>query len=232
MRGVIRQEDGTIKKFVADVGKSPMKFTISSSAMRAARGLAETLTGVVHAAPLERIVSTPMHGLAVKGEDPFGETTIVLAHRIFILVMRTQESELELLQDDNVGTRQQSFHVKSENAKCLLSVENQKVIDLKCYCSFDSVLNFRLDMESAWVSVTSVTEKDGRLEAAVDAMEKVRSDELEAIRNSLQAEWKTALTNMDTTTFDPSKPPAKEDYWNDPKRKVARLISDPKTPTR
>ena len=162
----------------------------------------------------------------------FGNARGTRSRRDFILVTGTQKSQLEPLQDDNMNIMQLSFHVKSENAKCLLSVEKQKAIDLKCYCSFDSMLRFRLDTESAWVSVTSVTEKDGRLEAVVDAMEKVRSDELEVIRNSLQVEWKTALTNIGTTTLDSFQSPAKSYYWDEPQRKVARLISDPKTPNR
>ena len=163
---------------------------------------------------------------------PSHQEDLVPAHRIFILVTGTEPSALEPLHPDVTDMQKQSYLVKSYNAKCLLSEKKTAMIDLKCYCNFDTMLNFRLDKETALVSLTAVTMKDGRMEAAVDAMEKISLHDLDSIRTCFIAEWKTALTNDGISTLEEFESPAKTEYWNGRKRQVAGLDSDPKTPLR
>ena len=232
LRGVLRQEDGKLKKFVADMGKSPLEFRISSVAMRATKGLATITTGAAQAAPVERIVCDPMQGLCLRCDDIAGEPDLVPCFRVYILVTGTQASDLDPLQAEITDMKKQAYCVTSRNAKCMLSTEKDARIDLMCYCDFGGMLTYRLDTECALVSVTNVEEKDGRLQAAVEHVDKVSNHQLDAIKESLDVEWKTSLTSMGCGSLDQFESPAKPEYWTEPARKVRRLSSDPQTPKR
>ena len=94
------------------------------------------------------------------------------------------------------------------------------------------MLTYRLDKQSALISVSNVQEKDGRLQAAVEHIDRISQHDIEAVKRSLDVEWKTALTLIGANSLDQFEPPAKSEYWTAPRRKVARLSSDPKTPQR
>jgi hypothetical protein len=82
------------------------------------------------------------------------------------------------------------------------------------------------------ISVSNVQEKDGRLQAAVEHIDQISKHDIEAVKTSLDVEWKTTLTNIDANSLDRFESPTKPEYWTAPPRKVARLSSDPKTPQR
>ena len=232
MRGIIRREADTVKKIVAEVGISPLCFKISSAAMRATKGIASIGTGAAQVAPVEKIQCDAMQGLCVVSSGTVDDPDLVPCQQIYILVTGTEESDLEPMDDSVTDMKQQTYCVCSRNAKCMLSVEKEVRINLKCYCTYRGMLKYRLDKDSALVSITNLQEKDGNLEAAVEHMEKVSSQELADVKASMDMEWKTALTNIGTSNLDKFESPVKAGFWRDPPRKVARLNSDPKTPQR
>ena len=78
----------------------------------------------------------------------------------------------------------------SKNAKCLLSTEKDVHIDLKCDCGFSGMPTYRLDEQSALISVSNVQEKDGRLQAAVEHIDRISNHDINAVNTSLDVEWK------------------------------------------
>jgi hypothetical protein len=120
LRGVIRTEGGSIKKYVVDICKSPLPFKTSSAAMRGTRGLAEISTGVAQAAPVDRIQCDPMQGLSLKSGNADGEPDLLPAFRILILVTGTQPSDLDPLHSDEKDMKKQAYCVTSKNAEMLV----------------------------------------------------------------------------------------------------------------
>ena len=80
--------------------------------------------------------------------------------------------------------------------------------------------------------MSGVQEKDGRFTAAVEQIDQISKHDINAVKSSFDVEWKTALTNTGANSLDQFESPAKAEYWTEPKRKVARVSSDPKTPER
>ena len=90
----------------------------------------------------------------------------------------------------------------SKNAKCLLSTEGDVRIDLKCYCNYNSMLTYRLDKQSALISVSNVQGKDGRYQAAVGHIDQISQNDIDAVKRSLDVEWKTALAHIGANSQD------------------------------
>jgi len=94
------------------------------------------------------------------------------------------------------------------------------------------MLTYRLDKKSELISVSNVQQKDTRYQAAVEHMGPISQHVIEAVKRSLDVEWKTALTLIGANSLDRFESPAKLSYWTEPPRRVRRLGSDPATPQR
>ena len=154
VRGVLRQDArGKVRKFVAQIKVSPESYTISARAMRSSLGLAQPVTGVVLAAPITRVAQNPMHGLTVRVDTRgSAETQLLGAHRVLLLVQGTTKSSVERV---NEKDDPDAFCVTSSNVKCLLDegLGQEVHLELRGYCDMDTMLDFRLDMETAIVMV-------------------------------------------------------------------------------
>ena len=98
----------------------------------------------------------------------------------------------------------------------------------------DTMLEYRINSEAALVTVSSVALEGDRLVAAVEYVRKVEPHFLAECRNALAIEWEVALTNLVTNALDAYTSPARSEYWEEgePTRKVRRVDSDAKSPSR
>ena len=238
VRGVLRQDTkGKVRKFVAQIKVSPESYTVSCRAMRSALGLAQPVAGVVLAAPITRVAQNPMHGLTVRVDTRgSAETQLLGAHRVLFLVQGTTKSSL-----DRVSAKDDpdAFCVTSPKAKCLLAeglMAEEAYLDLRGYCDMNTMLDFRLDKETAIVMVSSLESEGGRRAAAVEWVRKIEPHSVSQIRALLDIEWKTALTDLGTDVLDSQMSPARPEYWESdgqpPARKARRVDSDAKSPSR
>ena len=237
VRGVLRQDaKGKVRKFVAQIKVSPEAYTISARAMRSSLGLAQPVSGAVLAAPVTRVVQNPMHGLAVRVDNSHTETQLLGAHRVLLLMQGTTKSSL-----DRVSAKDDpdAFCVTSPKAKCLLAeglMAEEAYLDLRGYCDMNTMLDFRLDKETAIVMVSSLESEGGRRAAAVEWVRKIEPHNVSQIRALLDIEWKTALTDLGTDVLDSQMSPARPEYWESngqpPARKARRVDSDAKSPRR
>ena len=232
MRGMVRIDDGQVRIIVSQMSPSPKKFRISRAAMLTTKGMATVGSGAAQVAPVERVRSDPMQGLCVLSDRLVGEPELIPCRNIYLLVTGSEGTGLDAMHPDVTDLEEQAYRVTSQNVKCLLNEDADMRIDLTCYCDFHNMLTYRLDQDSALVSITEVTGKEGRLEAAVEFIDKVSSQELEEVKRSMTLEWQTALTNIGSNTDDSFETPVKKRYWTEPPRKVRRVHSDPASPKR
>jgi hypothetical protein len=238
VRGVLRQDaKGKVRKFVAQIKVSPEAYTISARAMRSSLGLAQPVAGAVLAAPVTRVVQNPMHGLAVRVDNcGSAETQLLGAHRVLLLVQGTTKS---LLGRVSAKDDPDAFCVTSPKVKCLLDerlMAEEAYLDLRGYCDMNTMLDFRLDKETAIVMVSSLESEGGRRAAAVEWVRKIEPHSVSQIRAWLGIEWKTARTDLGTDVLDSQMSPARPEYWESdrqpPARKARRVDSDAKSPRR
>lgn len=236
MRGLLRLEDETMRKYVVELSPSPKSFSISSSALRGTRGLAPVVDSVAQAAPADRVLSSPMQGmclLADGSDEGQADKHLVPCFRAYLLVTGTEGTEMKPLIDGISNMQEQEYIVTSKNVKCLLSDKCPSAFDLQCYCDWSSSLNYRLDKETAIVCISDLKPIDeDRFVAIVEHVEKVSKAELDDVRRSMTMEWKTALTQAGSASLDSCMSPAKADFFQNPPRKVQRVSSDPQSPIR
>ena len=241
IRGVIRVENGFTKKYIVDVEKSPLEAVVSMNAMQQSLGLSTVSDGVVVAAPADRVFDAPMLGLALRRDtgDPLG------AFRVLLLIQGTEDTEMDVLEDEKVPTQQQTFKMVSNNARCLLS-DSPIVVQLTAYADFKKSLAYRLDREMALVLVSAV-ERHGpgsaspiasganassavapaseRITVTVEHMEKISKDEKNALERAMTLEWKSVLTTISEEPTLPKRVSASgPDYWEQPAPKLRRLV--------
>ena len=121
-------------------------------------GLSEISGVVVLAAPVGRVQD--LSGLALETS----ERGFITAHRVLLLVKGTTPSTLAPIGDQGQPVTAQSFRVASNKAQCLLS-DSDVYVNLYGYCDFSSMLQHRLDKDTALVLVSA-------LEVAPDTQEK------------------------------------------------------------
>jgi len=208
----------------------------SLRSMRSSLGLAQPVAGVVLEAPITRVAQNPMHGLTVRVDTRgSAETQLLGAHRVLLLVQGTTKSSVERV---NEKDDPDAFCVTSSNVKCLLDegLGQEVHLELRGYCDMDTMLDFRLDMETAIVMVSSLESEGGRCAAAVEWVRKIEPHNLGQMRALLDIEWKTALTDLGADVLDSHMSPARPEYWESdgqpPARKIRRVDSDPQSPTR
>jgi hypothetical protein len=218
-RGVLKSENGVVKKYIAKITASPLTATVSGEAMRLTLGLSEIAGDIVLAAPAERVEDAPMLGLAVRS-DVQG---MISAHRVLLLVQGTTPSKLDAIGGADQSLTAQSYRVASKNVRCLLS-DKETYIDLHGYCDFNNMLTYRLDKDVALVLVSAISE--GPV-ATIEHMQKVGDAEKASLLNSLAVEWKTALTDGPFRVAGSScESPQKSEYWERPTKKLKRLESE------
>jgi hypothetical protein len=120
----------------------------------------------------------------------------------------------------------QSFRVISQSVQCLLS-EEDVFIDLHGYCGFESMLQYRLDKDMALVIVSAWdhSSEQERPVATIEHITKVASGDVSALKESLEQEWRAALTKNPAETSDKFREPW--EYWERPAKKVRRMESEP-----
>ena len=233
MRGLLRLEDGIMRKYVVEMGPAPKSFTVSSTTLRGCRGLAPVLDDIAQAAPATRVTSSPMMGMCLVADigSNDSETELVPCHRAYLLVSGTQKTDMKPLMPGIADLQKQEFIVTSKNVKCLLSDDTVKNLDLQCYCDWEHSLNYRLDQDTAIARISALNQdNEGRLVASVEHIDKVFEAELDAVRQAMTVEWKTALTQAGSESIDSHMSPTQPDFFANPRRQVTRLRSDPQSP--
>ena len=222
-RGILRPTDTGSKTLIGQIEESPLDAPVSSKAMRAMLGLSEVSGEVVLAAPAGRVQD--MSGLAVESSD----RGFLPAHRVLLLVKGTTSSTLEPIGETGQSLTAQSFRVVSKEARCLLS-DSEVYVNLYGYCDYSSMLQHRLDKDTALVLASA-------LEVAPDTQEKtftvehmVKVQDVDKLKTSLDIEWKIVLLSEANEEREQYASPTKAEYWNRDVKKLKRIVSEPLEP--
>ena len=239
-RGLLRVESGSIRRYVTTVEPSPLRATVSMTAMCLSLGLSKAADDAVLAVPANRLLDAPLLGMAARRDTgaPLG------AHRVLLLVQGTQETNCDPI-DENQPMTEQTFKVTSRNARCLLS-DSAACVTLKGYSDFKKIMQYRLDMETALVLVSAVTfEAPGSASAgssiqgapdapcvvSVEHMQKLSKDDVTALVVSMAAEWKSVLTAPQDLCKREFQSASDKAYWTpESVTKVRRVQSEPMSP--
>ena len=222
VRGVIRWQQGTVRKLIAGVAPSPLHSRISGDALAHIRGLSDSMASAVIVAPADRVCDCPLLGMAVETDTGMMQA----AHRVIMLLTGTEPSQLEPLPAKPGTASSDAFSVQSAGVKCELSSRaTGGQITVRGYCNYKSMLWFRLDTETAVAVVSAVTgppvPRSGPLVFTVEHMQKVSAENLKAVVDAMTTEWKIALGKPMFTT-DPD--------LSGTMRDLKRIISEPTTP--
>ena len=240
VRGVLRAENGSTKRYIVEIGITPLTAVVSTAGTRLCRDLSEVAGDVVLPVPLSRILEDPLAGLAVRRDDQ----KIIGANRVLLLVRGTSSTKMEPIQEDK-DLAKQCFKVSSTGALCLLS-DSPSPMNLVGYCDYNNMLTYRLDTESALVLASAIECRAPGSASAMPAtgetcptatiehVTKLSKDEVAALTQSLAVEWKAVLTTAaqcsPETPSKSSKDPDSE-YWSEQRqRKLRRLLSEPASP--
>ena len=224
VRGILRPTDTGSKTLIGQIEESPLDAPVSAKAMRAMLGLSEVSGEVVLAAPADRVQD--LSGLALESSD----RGFLPAHRVLLLVKGTTSSTLEPIGETGQSLTAQSFRVASKEARCLLS-DSEVYVNLYGYCDFSSMLQHRLDKDTALVLASA-------LEVAPDTKEKtftvehmVKVQDVDKLKTSLDIEWKIVLLNEANEEREQYASPTKAEYWNRDVKKLKRIVSEPLEPS-
>ena len=222
-RGILRPTDTGSKTLIGQIEESPLDAPVSAKAMRAMLGLSEVSGEVVLAAPAGRVQD--LSGLAVESSD----RGFLPAHRVLLLVKGTTSSTLEPIGETGQSLTAQSFRVASKEARCLLS-DSEVFVNLYGYCDYSSMLQHRLDTDTALVLASA-------LEVAPDTQEKtftvehmVKVQDVDKLKTSLDIEWKIVLLSEANEEREQYASPTKAEYWNRDVKKLKRIVSEPLEP--
>ena len=233
MRGLLRVEEGTMRKYIVELVPSPKSFSISSAALRVTRGLAPVLDNVAQAAPADRVVSNPMMGMCLVADKSNGDQSehdLVPCFRAYLLVTGTERAEMKPLLPGIQDLESQQYILTSKNVKCLLSNGSTENFDLQCYCDWASSLNYRLDNETAIARISDLKQSDdGRRVASVEHIDKISKPDIDAVQQAMSVEWKTVLTRTGSESVDSYMSPERPDFFENPPRKVWRVGSEPQS---
>ena len=245
-RGLLRVESGSIRRYVTTVEPSPLRATVSMTAMCLSLGLSKAADDAVLAVPANRLLDAPLLGMAARRDTgaPLG------AHRVLLLVQGTQETNCDPI-DENQPMAEQTFKVTSRNARCVLS-DPAAHVTLEGYSDFKKIMQYRLDTETALVLVSAVTfgapgsaSAGSTMEPSVDAavapdapcvvsvehMQKLSKDDVTALVVSMAAEWKSVLTAPQDLCKREFQSASDKAYWTpESVTKVRRVQSEPMSP--
>ena len=222
-RGILRPTDTGSKTLIGQIEESPLDAPVSAKAMRAMLGLSEVSGEVVLAAPAGRVQD--LSGLVLESSD----RGFLPAHRVLLLVKGTTSSTLQPIGETGQSLTAQSFRVASKEARCLLS-DSEVYVNLYGYCDFSSMLQHRLDKDTALVLASA-------LEVAPDTQEKtftvehmVKVQDADKLKTSLDIEWKIVLLSEANEEREQYASPTKAEYWNRDVKKLKRIVSEPLEP--
>ena len=222
-RGILRPTDTGSKTLIGQIEESPLDAPVSAKAMRAMLGLSEVSGEVVLAAPAGRVQD--LSGLAVESSD----RGFLPAHRVLLLVKGTTSTTLEAIGETGQSLTAQSFRVASKEARCLLS-DSEVFVNLYGYCDYSSMLQHRLDTDTALVLASA-------LEVAPDTQEKtftvehmVKVQDFDKLKASLDIEWKIVLLSEANEDREQYASPTKAEYWDRDVKKLKRIVSEPLEP--
>ena len=223
-RGILRPTDTGSKTLIGQIEESPLDAPVSAKAMRAMLGLSEVSGEVVLAAPAGRVQD--LSGLVLESSD----RGFLPAHRVLLLVKGTTSSTLQPIGETGQSLTAQSFRVASKEARCLLS-DSEVYVNLYGYCDFSSMLQHRLDKDTALVLASA-------LEVAPDTQEKtftvehmVKVQDADKLKTSLDIEWKIVLLSEANEEREQYASPTKAEYWNRDVKKLKRIVSEPLEPS-
>ena len=151
------------------------------------------------------------------------------AHRILLLVQGTTPSKLEPLGDQSQSLAAQSFHVSSVEAQCLLS-DTETFVDLYGYCDFEAMLQYRLDKDSALVTVSAVDIQAATQQKIFTVEHITKVQDWRALKVSLDHEWQTALRPPANDAPVEFASPEKKEYWVRDVKRLKRMRSEPWVP--
>lgn len=218
VRGVCRNESGMLKCYIAEIALCPNTDWVSQEAFRQAVGLTRIQGDIVVPSALKDICECPLLGLAVQGAG--GKRTG--AYRVLVLVQGTTKSTLTKV---TAGT-EEAFLVESSKVQCQLGGEELHA-NIRGYCKFEDMLQYRLDTEVALVSVSSCTpaSESELLCLTIDHMEKVSESQklnyIEALRREIE------VTSSEVTSSSAEQPAIVQ-----PPRKCRRIDREPTSPSR
>ena len=187
-RGVFKSHRGEMKTYIAKISESALGAQVSGEAMRHSLGVSAVAGDGVMAAPADRAQDDPLLGLVVRS-DHHG---LIRAHRVSLLNQGTATTQLEPLTEGQSLTAQ-LVQVKSEKGRCLLS-DTEIVVDLRGYCDFAGMLQYRLDTDIALVLVSAWGYAQGSARPLVTIENMVNITQVDAVRSALMEEWRAALT--------------------------------------
>ena len=217
VRGVARSEDGVSKYLIATITKWVPSEThpVTASAHAAMLGLATVQGGIVLPVPLGAIMKCPFLGMAVRRSD--GQK--IGAHRLLVMVDGTTESEVKELKSDDKTV----YFVESPSVKCALAspmtFSNMKTVSLRGYCNMKTMLQYRLDEETAMALVSSISVKDGRVYLTVEQMQKFGPGSKEVMIAAMRKEFAVGMGEGALATEETG-------------RKCRKIEREPTTPTR
>ena len=252
VRGILRDERGTTKRYVVLVATTPLDAVVSTSAMRLLCGLSAVTGDVVIPVPATYVVEDHLVGMAVRRDAAPGSASaqVIGASRVLLLVRGTSETKMSPIAGGQ-ELSQQHFKVESTSASCLLS-DTPARVNLVGYCDFGKMMAYRLDTEAALVLASAVDFPAPGSASAADAaglaagsggqspcptftmehVTKLSKDEVTVLARSLAAEWKAVLTAAGASDAALTPTSAKDSaYWSGERpRKVRRIISEPFSP--
>jgi len=212
-------QEGGMKAIIGLVQESPLTAVVSSKAMRDMLGLATVSGDIVLPAPASRVHD--FGGLALETS----QKTYISAHRVLLLVQGTTPSKLDAIGDQNQPLAVQSFRVSSLKTQCLLS-ENEVFVNLYGYCAFDTMLQYRVDKDTALV-LASAVDVDPTTQVKTFTVEHItKVQDLGSLKQSLETEWRTVLEEAIADASDSYSSPQKVEYWDREAKRLKRMISE------
>jgi len=218
-RGVLRPQESGMKAFIAQVQESPLDANVSGRAMKDMLGLATVTGDIVLPAPATRVHD--FGGLALETS----ENTYISAHRVLLLVKGTTQSKLDAVGEKSQELDAQSFRVSSIKTQCLLS-ETEVFVNLYGYCDFDTMLQYRLDKDTALV-LASAVDVDPDTHAKTFTVERItKVKDVDCLKQSLKTEWQTVLEQAIPNDPGHYSSPQKVEYWDREAKRLKRMTSE------
>ena len=181
VRGVRRKGEF----FVTELLASPWEQTPSAEGRKLTEVAAQCgpFRDGAFAAPASGIVTHGFANLAIET----AAKSILRPHRVLLLIQGTQKSTLEKASADP-----DARVVCSENVKCLLSSENTKV-NIRGYAKEMDLLDFKLDKDSAVVTVSNVLKSENsKTWLVIETLSKISADKVTPVAKALLAEFEMA----------------------------------------
>ena len=124
----------------------------------------------------------------------------------------------------------QSFRVASKKALCLLS-DSEVHVNLYGYCDFTSMLQHRLDKDTALVLASALEVATDTQETTFIVEHMVKVQDGNNLKIALDIEWKIVLLGEANKERDRYASPTKAEYWDREVKKLKRMVSEPSEPS-